>query len=282
MAKIGKLKFKKFFLSLIGTCIALLMLFFSRGVVTSVVFPVWSPPKKLLYPNVVNAKVNNCRFLIPVTISNRPGVFLFDPSVGHSYITPKFSKDLPYSFSIGNWAGISLSQDISIGSMEFGDIRLPIRNIVKIGKEKIDGVLGVDFLIHVRVTLDFQNKKVIFDVPNTNLPYRKDGTTKLHYSFRTLFLSIDIAFGGREYRSLIDFSENSYFMKLETNFIKSSKKNHKYVLLGKRKVRGRVELAPENPLSLFQESQSSIGCKLFSKFKKISIDFKQERLSYKL
>ncbi|MBT7609863.1 MAG: hypothetical protein HN576_08905 [Bacteriovoracaceae bacterium] len=274
-------KIKNIFFGTIGAFSFLMATYFSMGFITEVLFPIWSPPKKIAYPNIISVKSNNCRFLIPVTINGRKAQFLFDPSKTHSMVDSRFGKLIPSTFSFGEWFGISFVKKIEIGDMSFKEIRLPTGKIDGLKKEKVDGILGVDFLVHVRATLDFQNKKILFDIPESGLTYQRSGFVKLHYSFRNIMPEIDITFAGQAYRSLIDFSKNPDFMNLYTDIIEPSKKNLGFVILGNNKIEGAVKIASKSDRGTFQDSLTSLGCKLFSQFKKVTIDFKQKRFSYK-
>ena len=170
------------------------------GFISSVVFPIWSPPIKFLYPSTISIKMDTCHVLIPVEINNKKGMFLFDPSSSHSKIDRKFAQGSISSIGIPGFFGFSFLDQIKIGEMTYKDIRLPVSNIDQMGlSDRIDGILGVDFMIHTRLTINSKNSEVTFNIPRSKLNYVPDGKTKISFSFQKLAPLTETFFGGTEF-----------------------------------------------------------------------------------
>lgn len=128
----------------------------------------------------MEAETEGCRLFIPVTINDRKGRFLLDPSRSHSIIDLGFAGAMEGGYGIPSFYGVAFLDTLKVGDILFKDIRLPVGD-AQMGDllDQVDGIIGVDFLIQVKATLSLRDKKVIFDAPRPQLDYKPDGRAKV-------------------------------------------------------------------------------------------------------
>ncbi len=153
---------------------------YARGTLRTMVFPQWSPPIEIKFSNLLDAEIEGCQVLMPVAINGIEGNFLLDLSRNHSLIGERFLNKKSLDLGILSLLKIAAINEIKIGEMIYQNIRFKIGSVEGLSSLKIDGVLGLDFLSHSRLTIHFDRKKIEFEISDSRLSYRKDGFLKTY------------------------------------------------------------------------------------------------------
>ncbi len=261
--------------------------------IISFLLPVWNPPAVTEFPNQLSIETNDCEIAIPVELEGKTYKFLLDTNRPFSLgVLEKLQFKNKRIELIKETFGFGLVETMTIGKMQFHEVRLPLLGTkehfgFKLNNipEGYDGVLGNDFIFNVNMSIKYSEKRIIIDKPLARPRDKNFSEIKLKTDIIPLLPRAHVNFMGNEVvlqlknlekETSINIEERAYAKSME-NVSKDDELDPTVGMIGSQTLEG-VTKKKVNFIDKYTGTDGDIGCGLLKSFRTVGLDYKAGNL----